>query len=303
MPPASLGCGMSSSRRPHADRVSLVRFRRPRRVALGFAFPRCFGAMRTDPPDDERGKNQRQDHECGAASDGFLDGLVGVTGHVTQQDEPDAPHEAAGCVEGEKSPVRHTGGACQGGHHSTEERYEPAEEHGPAAAATQELLGVVQAAASLVQDAYAQYLGTDVPTDLVADRVADDGSRDDQHDHQPQLNTALAGDDAAEHGGGLTGKHEADEQRVLGEYQRGDDEIDNDTVEVGQPIEQAAHIRTSDPGGTGTPVCPVLATSSGCSRGWSRDHAAARVSGTRRRSHPRITTAAPMASPARTSPG
>ena len=42
-----------------------------------------------------------------------------VAGHITQQDKSDAPHQAAGCVEGEKSPVAHAGGACQGGHHGT----------------------------------------------------------------------------------------------------------------------------------------------------------------------------------------
>ncbi len=46
---------------------------RRRRVVVGVTFPRSFGAMRTDPPDEDRDKNEAEDHERRAASDGLFD--------------------------------------------------------------------------------------------------------------------------------------------------------------------------------------------------------------------------------------
>ncbi len=44
-----------------------------RRVVVGVTFARSFGTMRTDPPDEDRDKNEAEDHERRAASDGLFD--------------------------------------------------------------------------------------------------------------------------------------------------------------------------------------------------------------------------------------
>jgi hypothetical protein len=54
---------------------------------------------------------------------------------------------------------------------------------------------------------------------------------------------AAAGNDAAEHGSGLTGEHEADEEGVFGEDQQPNQDVGENRVDIQDAVDQATHDR------------------------------------------------------------
>jgi len=93
-----------------------------------------------------------------------------------------------------------------------------------------------------VEDAHPQDSRAHLPADLVADRVADDRGDDHDKDDQPQHHVASAGGDAAEHGGGLAGDDEPDEQRVLREDDHADEDVDQDAGNGQHVVDQGPHV-------------------------------------------------------------
>src|SRR5450759_4955245 len=190
-------------------------------------------AARTD---DEHG-------ERGAAPDGLFDLGVRGAGGVAEQDYDGAPGDAAGGIVGQESDIGHPGGAGEGGHDGAEERDPSAKEHRAAAAATEEVAGILEALLMPAQDAQLQDAGAEVAADFVADAVPDDGRGWDRDQDGPERDVAHLGGDAPEHGGGLTGHDEPDEPRVLDEHDQPHDQNHGPAWDVEDVREQGAHGR------------------------------------------------------------
>lgn len=103
------------------------------------------------------------------------------------------------------------------------------------------MLWVLQFLATFVEDASVQDPDAEMTPKLVSDRVSHDRCSDNEDEHQQKVNSALAGDHAAEDGRGLAWQHETHEQGVLGEHERGDNQVDPGGVEVDEMVDHTRH--------------------------------------------------------------
>ena len=117
----------------------------------------------------------------------------------------------------------------------------PAEEHRAPAPAGQEVPGVVETPALLLQEAQREEPWAEVAPDLVADRVPYDRRDDDHHQHAGQGHVPQLRGRAGEHRHGLAGEDEPDEESVLGEHHEPSDQQDQPAGEPEQAVDQTAH--------------------------------------------------------------
>jgi hypothetical protein len=195
-----------------------------------------------------------------------------VPGEVPQQDRRAPPGEPARDVVDEEPAVRHLGGTRERGHDGPEERHEPAQEHGGAAAPGEEHARLVEPFRAPPQHPEPEQPRAEPVTDLVPHAVPDHRRTHDDRHHHRQRGVAGARRDTAEHGRRLAREHEPHEQRVLREHERRHEEVHRDTGHSRQRAEEARHAPIIRPrrGRGGTPPTAVADSGSGPARprGW-----------------------------------